>query len=100
MQQDILISWVSSLLVLSRMDEVFDIDVSGLMERLAPKVVLRVVGLIACALCDLLALILLVLVGLLNCLISHMHIIPSLEKETMLFAIWVPTIFKEQIGYL
>ena len=30
---------------------------------------------------------LLVLVGLLNCLISHMHIMPSFENETMLFAI-------------
>ena len=30
---------------------------------------------------------LLVLVGLLNCLMSHIHIMPSFENETMLFAI-------------
>lgn len=52
------------------------------------------------AFCGLAAEIRFVLIGLLNCFISHKHIIPSLEKEATLFAIWVPIILKELTGYL
>jgi hypothetical protein len=48
----------------------------------------------------LLAIILLVLIGLLNCLISHKHIIPSFEKDATLFANCVPITLKELTGYL
>ena len=40
------------------------------------------------------------LVGLDSCFTSQRHIIPSLEKETRLFAIWVPTTYSPQTGYL
>jgi hypothetical protein len=37
--------------------------------------------------------------GRLSCRTSHKLIVPSVEKETMLLAIWVPTTFREEIGY-
>lgn len=44
--------------------------------------------------------ILFVLIGLLNCLMSQRHIIPSFEKDATLFASWVPITDKELTGYL
>lgn len=41
-----------------------------------------------------------VLIGLLNCLMSHIHIIPSFENEVMLLAICVPITLRELTGYL
>jgi hypothetical protein len=57
-------------------------------ERVMPeRVLLMIAGALGMARCDLLAVSLFILVGLLNCFMSHMHIIPSLENETILFAI-------------
>lgn len=38
--------------------------------------------------------------GLLNCFISHIHIMPSFENDVMLFAICVPITLRELTGYL
>lgn len=54
-------------------------EASGLRERLAVSEVLRADGLAACALWDLPALSLFMRMGLLNCLMSQMHIMPSFE---------------------
>ena len=82
------------------MEDVLDIiELSGREDLFAVRVVFKTEAL-CWDLWERLAVSLFILVGLLNCLMSHMHIIPSLEYDTMLLAIWVPTTFNEQTGYL
>jgi hypothetical protein len=78
------------------MDEVLEMESSG--RRDVERLILEAVVLGAC-LTGLLAVSLFILIGLLNCLTSHMHIIPSLEKETML-AFCVPITDSPHTGYL
>lgn len=93
-QQERLISWVYSLVLSSALE----VESYWYLDDLFSTEGANPVGLVV--LVGLAADILLLLIGLLGCFMSHKHIIPSFENDAILLANCVPITLSEFTGYL